>query len=148
MRKLKPRHRKWLKETLLLPITTWKRWAYFVCFLSVLCTGYPARLWTYSADKAGMSSAPTELRVCWMRLMARQLHPSLRTEGRCWGISAGGDLTQTGCDQGSFPRGSDMQSQTRVQGIWVHQGKTRAQMGTRARSARQGKLKWSAESLP
>lgn len=44
MRKLKPRHRKWLKETLLLPITTWKRWAYFVCFLSVLCTGYPARL--------------------------------------------------------------------------------------------------------
>ena len=53
-------------------------------------------------NKADVFLILKELRVWQMRLMDAQLHPSLRTLMGCLVISVGGELIQTGCDQGKL----------------------------------------------
>lgn len=51
-------------------------------------------------NKADVFLTLKELRVWQRRLMDAQVLPTLRTLMGCLVISAGGELTQTGCDQG------------------------------------------------
>lgn len=53
-------------------------------------------------NKADVFLTLKELRVWQMGLMDAQLHPSLRTLMGCLVISVGGELIQTGCDQGKL----------------------------------------------